>query len=126
MKIERLDHVNIRTAQLETMVAWYEDILGLKRGPRPDFGFPGAWLYAGEDAIVHLVTVEGEPGAGSEQPLKIEHAAFAATGLAAFEAHLKARGEKVRRVEIADFGITQLNIWDPDGNHLHVDFRNGE
>jgi catechol 2,3-dioxygenase-like lactoylglutathione lyase family enzyme len=28
-----LDHVNIRTVNVEGMVAWYEDVLGLRSGP---------------------------------------------------------------------------------------------
>ena len=66
MQIGRLDHVNVRTAQLDSMITWYEQILGLHNGPRPNFPFPGAWLYSGEDAVVHLVGVDGEPGAGAE------------------------------------------------------------
>ena len=44
--LKRLDHVNLRTANLDVMVAWYGRILGMHPGPRPGFSFPGAWLYA--------------------------------------------------------------------------------
>lgn len=30
MQVRRLDHVNIQTTQLNKMVAWYEEILGLR------------------------------------------------------------------------------------------------
>ena len=50
-----LDHVNIRTARLDEMSKFYEDVLGLKRGKRPSFQFGGAWHYCGSNAIVHLV-----------------------------------------------------------------------
>ena len=70
MKINRLDHVNLRTMQLDTMIAWYVDVLGLQNGARPDFGFPGAWLYAGDAAVVHMSQVDGDAGAGSEAALK--------------------------------------------------------
>lgn len=33
---------------------FYERIIGLKVGPRPDLGFPGAWLYASDTAVLHL------------------------------------------------------------------------
>ena len=49
-----LDHVNIRTRRLSVLRAFYTDVLGLKDGPRPPFGHPGAWLYAGDHPIVHL------------------------------------------------------------------------
>lgn len=122
MPITKLDHVNLRTTQLDTMIAWYVDVLGLKNGARPNFGFPGAWLYAGDGAIVHLIAVEGEAGAGSEAALKLEHFALRATDAAAFEARLNERAVPFKKAGIAELGIVAFNIWDPDGNHIHVDF----
>ena len=58
MEIGKLDHVNIRTTQLETMIDWYTNILGMHSGHRPDFPFPGAWMYAGDVAAVHLVGID--------------------------------------------------------------------
>lgn len=121
MQIAKLDHVNLRTAQLDAMIGWYTEVLGLRSGPRPNFPFPGAWMYAGEAAVVHLVEI-GEPATGSEAALKLEHFALSATGLADFEAALTARGQEYKRSEVPGFNIVQINIWDPDGNHIHVDF----
>ncbi len=122
MQIGKLDHVNLRTNQLDKMIDWYTNILGMRSGPRPDFQFPGAWMYGGDDASVHLVAVDGDPGQGSENPLKLEHFAMQATGRKSFEARLNEAGEKFEILEIPDFGITQYNVWDPDGNHIHIDF----
>lgn len=123
MEIERLDHVNLRTSDLDRMVEWYGQVLGFTVGDRPNFPFGGAWLYAGNQALVHLVAVEGSPGAGSEVPLKLEHFALSAQGRAAFESKLSALGERFETSRLEDFGIIQYNIWDPDGNHIHVDFK---
>jgi len=123
MTITRLDHVNIRTTQLKAMTAWYEDVLGLVSGKRPNFPFDGAWLYAGNVAIVHLVDDADETAIGSEASLKLEHFAVRSSGRAQdFEAKLTKRGELFRRKDIESFDLTQYNIWDPDGNHIHVDF----
>lgn len=122
MLVKRLDHVNVRTAQLDVMIAWYTDILGLRAGDRPDFPFPGAWMYASESVAVHLVGVDGDAGVGSEKHLKLEHFAFAATGSERFEQHLKDRGLRYEKAVIASANLIQFNIWDPDGNHVHVDF----
>lgn len=124
MQLGMLDHVNIRTHQLATMVSWYQVILGMTSGARPDFNFPGAWLYAGEAAAVHLIGVEAEPAADGS--LKLEHFAFSATGLAEFLKLLEARGIDYRLGRVRDFGILQVNIHDPDGNHIHVDFTGDE
>lgn len=126
MKIGKLDHVNVRTAQLEKMIDWYERILGLMQGPRPNFSFPGAWMYSGDDAFVHLVAVNGQPGAGSESALKLEHFALSASGRKSFERRLKDARERFEIADVEGFGIVQYNIWDPDGNHIHIDFLDEE
>ncbi len=125
MRIEKLDHVNLRTTRLEEMIAWYRSVLGLKVGPRPDFPFNGAWLYAGEAACVHIVEIDGSEAAGSETALKLEHFAFAASGRQDFEDRLKENGVGYRRVDIEEFATVAYNVWDPDGNHIHVDFPSG-
>lgn len=122
MQIGTLDHVNVRTNQLDAMIEWYSNTLGLVRGDRPNFPFPGAWMYAGDQAVVHLVAVEGDPGTGSESDLKLEHFALSASGRSSFEQRLSAAGEKFNVVDLPDVGITQYNVWDPDGNHIHIDF----
>ena len=81
MQIGQLDHVNIKTANLDAMVQWYCDILGMQNGERPPFPFPGAWLYAGKKPVVHLVDAPNDPQ-GLEP--KIEHFALTASDLSEF------------------------------------------
>lgn len=123
MHIKKLDHINLRTAQLSTMIDWYENVLGLTNGARPDFPFPGAWLYAGDTIVVHLIGVEGDAGVGSEADLKMEHFAFTAEGEAEFEDRLKSHGQTYKRSVIEAINLAAYNVWDPDGNHIHVDFQ---
>lgn len=102
------------------MIDWYTDILGFQSGPRPDFPFDGAWMYRHGHPLVHLVDVSEQPSQTGD--LHLEHAAFTSKGLKAFRAHLSERSIRTEEVRIEDFGILQVNIWDPDGNHLHIDF----
>ena len=62
VQIQKLDHVNIHTANVERMVAWYDRVLGMRAGSRPPFPFPGAWIYSGNDAVIHLVGILNEKG----------------------------------------------------------------
>jgi catechol 2,3-dioxygenase-like lactoylglutathione lyase family enzyme len=121
MTITKLDHVNVRTANVDAMSAWYRDVLGLPTGPRPAFAFPGAWHYCGDHPVVHLVGVDTQPGADTGD-LRLEHFALSATGLPDFVARLKQTGEEFRARPLDDFGIIQINVYDPDGNHIHIDF----
>jgi catechol 2,3-dioxygenase-like lactoylglutathione lyase family enzyme len=123
MKMKAFDHVNVKTAKLDEMILWYEDVLGLKSGPRPSFPFPGAWMYLGKQPILHLVGVDEEPQ--SVDP-KIEHFALSAEGMTEFEAHLQERNISARIFEVPGFDIIQFNIFDPDNNHIHIDFAKTE
>ncbi len=121
MPLKKLDHVNLRTTRLDQMIDWYVSVLGLENGYRPEFPFAGAWLYAGGTAVVHLIEVDTE-ATGSEEELKLEHFAFSADDADGFEARLKEHGEEFRRSEMAAVRLAQYNVFDPDGNHIHVDF----
>ena len=77
--IEALDHVNLRTGQLDTMVDWYGRVLMMQPGARPAFGFPGAWLYAGDQAVIHLIEDGAVDGPGGDT-LALEHFALRASG----------------------------------------------
>ncbi len=118
--IRFLDHVNVRTADLERLLRFYEEVVGLRRGERPDLGFPGAWLYAGKQAVIHLVGVEQQPEPEGE--LRLEHFAFVATGLADFVAGLESHGVVYGKTTQVGSGGTVVNLHDPDGNRLHIDF----
>jgi catechol 2,3-dioxygenase-like lactoylglutathione lyase family enzyme len=119
MKIGMLEHVNLRTSRLDELIDWYDRVLGMKPGWRPDFPFPGAWLYSGDNKpTVHLVGVDNEPASG----LKLEHFAFSAVGLKSCVDRMKENGVDYELVAVAEANLVQVNIFDPDGNHIHIDF----
>ena len=119
MTLSYLDHVNIRTARLAEMSAFYQTVLGLESGPRPPFRFGGSWLYCGDRAAVHLVEVPEAPETGAP---RIEHFAFRAEGLADFLAGLRQRGIAYRISIVPDVELRQVNVLDPDGNHIEIAF----
>ena len=123
MQLNRLDHVNVKTANLDQMIRWYEDVLGMKSGDRPPFPFPGAWMYVGDHPVVHLVGVESQP-AGQDPTL--EHFALSATGYASFLETLDNRNIAYRVARVPGIGVTQVNVHDVDGNHIHIDFQSDE
>ena len=124
MPLARLDHVNLRTANLEALQDFYTAVLGMEVGSRPPFSFGGAWLYCGGVATVHLVEVAGQPAPEGE--LRLEHFAFSAQGLGGFLAGLKRHDVPYRIGVVPGFDIIQVNLHDTDGNHIHVDFAPAE
>src|SRR4051812_1688227 len=64
MSINRLDHVSIRTHDLDATHNFYADVLGLSVGPRPNFPFPGVWLYQDQQAVVHVIGVDPNDSSG--------------------------------------------------------------
>ena len=123
MTLLALDHVNIHTARLAEMTRFYEEVLGLPSGPRPPFATGGSWLYCGAQAAVHLVEVAETTNL---VPGGIEHFAFRAEGLAEFLARLRARSIAYRISIVPKLNLRQINLNDPDGNHIHVDFAANE
>jgi catechol 2,3-dioxygenase-like lactoylglutathione lyase family enzyme len=117
--IETLDHVTIFTDRIEAVGEFYCALLGLRPGPRPPLGVPGAWLYAGERALLHLLErPESTPGTGD----RLGPIVFRADGLKAVAGRLARAGvaHEVRRRP--DDGTWQLFCRDPAGNRVGLDF----
>lgn len=124
MPIGRLDHVNLRTHRLDEMIAWYTRVLDMPSGPRPNFPFPGAWLYADGLPTVHLNGCEHV--AAQSNDLTLEHFAFKALDLKSMVERLKTIGERFEVAFVPGAPVVQINVWDPDGNHIHIDFAAAE
>lgn len=69
----RLDHINIRTNDLETVKQALVSLLGLEVGDRPTFPFPGYWLYNEGHPVVHLTVRDTDPGTSTGA---LDHVAF--------------------------------------------------
>ena len=127
MPLIAFDHVNIRTVSLERMVAWYEDVLGLRSGPRPEFPVPGAWLYLAETCVIHLIEADPPPTLYTEgESLRMEHMAFRAEDMDAFVGKLEERSIAYKLFPFEALDIVLVFLRDPDGNRIHVDFPSDE
>src|SRR5437016_13912600 len=51
MRIRALQHVSIRSRDLDRARDFYERLLGLPTLPRPELGFPGAWYGIGTSQL---------------------------------------------------------------------------
>src|SRR6478752_10251609 len=87
-----LGHFNIRTRNLAETVRFYEDVLGLEKGARPNFAFPGAWMYSEGKAVVHLVDISKTDEPQKPDSGVVHHVAFASTGFDGMRQRLKSKG----------------------------------
>lgn len=119
MAIRAMDHFTIVTDRLDATRDFYA-ALGLAMGPRPDFGIPGAWLYAGEQPVLHIVGVAKMPVVRRGV---LDHMAFTSEGLLAVANDLKARGIAYRIIRTPrPFSRWQMFLEDPNGVEVELDF----
>jgi catechol 2,3-dioxygenase-like lactoylglutathione lyase family enzyme len=117
-----LDHFNLRTRKFPETVRFYEEILGLRNGPRPSFSEPGAWLYSEGRPVVHLVDLTP-----SQEPQKpdsgvVHHVAFVSRGFDAMKAHLAAKGVEFRIVAVPGNKLWQIFVRDPNGVTVELNY----
>ena len=92
MSVGMLDHYNVSTRKLKETVQFYEDVLGMKNGPRPPFNFPGAWLYSGGHPVLHINDISGTDKEQRPDSGVIDHVAFGSRGFEATRKHLAGKG----------------------------------
>jgi catechol 2,3-dioxygenase-like lactoylglutathione lyase family enzyme len=117
--ISGMNHFTVLARDLDATVHFYVDLIGLAPGPRPDLGFPGAWLYVGNSAVLHII-------AGRELPAQpagvIDHMAFSAKGLPQVKSRLDAEGVRYELRRQPGAGTLQLFCHDPNGAKVELDF----
>jgi len=119
MPATAMNHFTVLTDDVAATVAFYRDLLGLRDGARPPLGFDGAWLYAGDQAVLHIV---GERPRSELRPGVIDHMAFSATGLRATVAMLEDKGVEYQCRQQKGSGIWQVFVNDPNGARVELDF----
>jgi catechol 2,3-dioxygenase-like lactoylglutathione lyase family enzyme len=118
VKVTRFHHVSINTngAELDQLVSFYRDLLGLGDADRPDIpGVPGHWHIV-DDQQLHIV---GAPSRGAGIDPTGPHYCVAVDDLDAAVAELDARGIAYERA-IQGEGTVQIWIVDPAGNTVEL------
>lgn len=127
MPVEGLNHYNLRGSPevIEDLRDFYIEIVGLRLGERPPLRSFGYWLYAKDQAVLHLsLSAEGE-----FRPTKItstfDHVAFSCTDMALYEALLQERGIPFTSRLVPGTGARQIFFHDPAGNGVELNFAHG-
>lgn len=127
MKIDRIHHLNIRCApaDLERVEKFYGEVVGLKKGPRPNFPNPGIWLYLDDHPLVHVSARCAEGFLREKHHGSVDHVAFQVHGAAEFRARLDKMNITYEQQNVADAGY-QIFLRDPLGTMLEFNFPNSE
>jgi catechol 2,3-dioxygenase-like lactoylglutathione lyase family enzyme len=125
MRVQRLDHVNVQTHDLEATRRFYVDVIGLRVGERPPFGFAGLWLYDDAIPVIHVNELgPGDaPGRGSGV---VDHIAFRVEGLAAMRERVRRLGVSAREYLVPRNGDLQIFLTDPNGLKIELTFAGAE
>ena len=126
--VNGLFHIAVKTASLDSSLAFYKDVLGLKEVARPDFGYPGAWLSCpglGGSAIVHLYAggpALGNSGVVPSGSAAIDHISLACSGFHAFRARFAGHELPWREFLVPGTSLWQLFVYDPSGVQMELTF----
>jgi catechol 2,3-dioxygenase-like lactoylglutathione lyase family enzyme len=133
MPITHMQHYMVLSKDLEKTRAFYEDVLGLKVGPRPPFDFDGYWIYTGDVAAVHVAgqasyAKSGRSPASAREAARhgsgsVDHIAFAATNYDELIASFKKHGVPYRATVVPGSDLRQLFVHDPDGIQIEINVR---
>ena len=134
-----LNHFSIRSVEIEKTTKFYTQLLGLTVGPRPDFHFPGVWLYNGADndwanAVLHLIAIDKNDAKGVKQYLgdrdfaalhgsgAVDHIAFFATGLEEKLQLFKRLDIVFKERSVPVIKLHQIFLEDPNGIVIELNF----
>lgn len=112
-RLAGVHHVSLNVTDADEAGRFYEQVLGLTRIDRPDFGFPGVWLDAG-DAQIHLIEVPTPPEQAGQ------HFAFRVDDLNGARADLIEQGVEVSESMTVPGAGRQAFLHDPSGNLIEL------
>ena len=135
MTLVSLDHCSIRTAKLHETCEFFVDIIGLEVGFRPEFPFPGEFLYLGDQAVIHLVGIDKEDTSGlintlggETDPEKldgsgaIDHIAFRANNIEQMLKKLDENDFSYFQRKVTGMDLFQIFLKDPNGITIELNY----
>lgn len=128
--VRAIHHFTIRctSAELEGLRAFYCEVLGMEEGPRPDFGFPGHWLYVGGVALLHLAAVvpDHSPRTDERHMSGFDHVSLAGVQLDATRRRLADRGIAFEELPVPGWPLWQIFLHDPVGSKIELTFERSQ
>ena len=126
-EVLRIHHFTIRCskAELDAVRAFYCEVLSMRPGPRPEFDFPGHWLYLADKVVLHLAAIVGDSGveANAERGGSgFDHVSLHCTGLDATRTRLEALAIPFEELPVPGWPLRQIFLRDPVGSKIELTF----
>lgn len=130
MPISKMEHFLVLTDDIDGTRDFFCNVLGVTVGPRPPLTFGGYWLYSGDVPCIHIgewnsytahSNLNGIPvttrakGTGS-----LDHIAFNAVDFEEMVERLQKNKIEYSLNVVADIGLRQLFLKDPNGIQLEI------
>ena len=127
MQVTGLFHVAIKTNDLDATVKFYTEVLGMKLVHRPDFGFPGAWIAAGDSIpIIHIYAGGPALGVDGKTPYGTSALDHVSTGPSRAGTNglerVKKLGYDWRAAIVPSTSLWQIFVHDPSGVMMELTF----
>ncbi len=119
LPIKSVNHVGVMSKRVDESRKFYRDVLGFREVSRPNFDFPGVWLY-NYGLMIHVIYNTAAPDPEGEIQTRHNHLALHCEDLEEVERLLQAHGVPYRKNMIEDRKIAQIFCRDPDGHHIEL------
>ncbi|MDE2431200.1 MAG: VOC family protein [Burkholderiales bacterium] len=123
-----LSHYNLRADRdmMAQLRDFYCEYVGLRLGARPPLNTFGYWLYAGDEAVLHLSEIRPGEERQSAQKTAFDHVAFVCENMNGMLARLQAGGIAFRLSDVPAMATLprqrQIFFNDPAGNGIELNF----
>jgi catechol 2,3-dioxygenase-like lactoylglutathione lyase family enzyme len=130
MAVSGIDHVNIDTAQPTETIEFYAQVLDLENRPqdRPGGIGDGAWLFKGDQAMVHLnfhdpASETGRRLAERARSGAFNHVAFVGSDFDGTCRLLDDLSLEYRTSDLPEIGLKQIFVRDPNNVAIEINIR---
>lgn len=124
MPLMDINHVAIRTLDLDKTNWFYTDVLGMTLANRPPFDFPGSWLQIGQTMIHVLAGAGAYDQEGKFRPVggAVDHISITAKGFDEFVDRFEEKKVTWKQFAVPGADIVQLFVRDPNGILIELNF----
>jgi catechol 2,3-dioxygenase-like lactoylglutathione lyase family enzyme len=124
MRLVDINHVAIRTLDLDKTNKFYTEVLGMGLAKRPPFDFPGSWLQIGGTMIHVMAGSAAYDLEGKFRPVGgcVDHISISAEGFDGYAERFTKHGLQWREFAVPEADIVQLFVRDPNGILIELNF----